>query len=123
MKRVLIASGDPGLKGLLLPMLEGAGYEVVVAPSVVEAARSLEEDPAVLIVVDRDQPDGQSAFVFLRQLGASGSQVPVVLVCGGASPEDLLAGYRLGAAEVVRKPTRAGVIRALLTRLLPRAEP
>ncbi len=117
-ERVLIMSADAKLKGVLVPMLESAGVEPVPVPSVAEGAKRLEEDFA-LMVLDRDQPEGQSAFVFLRQLGSLGKAVPVLLVCGTASPEDLVAGFRLGAAEVIRKPVRQGVIGAALTRLLP----
>jgi DNA-binding response OmpR family regulator len=118
-ERVLIVSGDSKLKGVLVPMLESAQVEPVPVPSVAEAARRLDDGELKLIVLDREQPEGQSAFVFLRQLGSGGSTVPVLLVCGTASPEDLVAGFRLGAAEVIRKPVRAGVIGAALTRLLP----
>ncbi len=117
-ERVLIVTGDAKVKGVLVPMLESAQVEPVVAPSVAEAAKKIDAD-LKLIVLDREQPEGQSAFVFLRQLGSEGSTVPVLLLCGTASPEDLLAGFRLGAAEVVRKPVRPGVIGAALTRLLP----
>ena len=116
--RVVIASSDPGLKGLLGPLLEAAGYQPVFAASVEEAAKQLGESPPELIVLDRDQPQGQSALVFLRRLLADGMQAPIVIASAGASVEDLLAGFRLGAVEVIRKPPRPGVVKAVLSRVL-----
>lgn len=121
--QVLIVSADAKLKGLVTPLLEGLGFEPKAFATIVEAAKAFAAGitPA-LIILDRDQPQGQSAYVFLRQLKADGVQTPVVVVASGASAEDLLAGFRLGAVEVLRKPTRAGVIRAMLTRVMPPAD-
>lgn len=120
--RVLIATADPRLKGLLVPLLEGAGFEPVVAPSLVDAVKKLEEGAPTLIVLDKEQPQGQSAFVFLRTMAAKGDETPVVFAVSGTSPEDLLACFRLGAAEVIRKPARAGAVKAVLSRVLKAQE-
>lgn len=121
-ERALVITGDPAVKALLVPVLEGLGLEPSLSASVTLAASSLDEGSFSLIVLDREQPEGQSAFVFLRQLKSQGVEAPVLLISTNASPEDLLAGFRLGAAEVVRKPVRAGLIGAALSRLLPATE-
>ncbi len=122
-ERALIVTGDPALKGLLVPIFEGVGLEPVVVASVALAAEHAGAGGFALLVLDREQPEGQSAFVFLRRIKSQDPSPPVLMVCGNAAPDDLVAAFRLGAGEVLRKPLRAGMVGAALTRILPSVAP
>lgn len=73
-----------------------------------------------LIVLDIMLPDG-SGLDFIAQLRRY-SRVPVLLLTGLTTPEDVVRGLRLGGDDYLAKPYDFGVLLARVEALLRRAE-
>lgn len=118
---LLVVEDDPQLMGMLQIVLEGAGFDVVLAGDGRQAldtlARAQREDvPVDLVMMDLNMPvmDGREC---LRQLGHRGHRVPVLLLSG--DPLDELEDDLLGrVAGLVQKPvglrTLLGQVRRIL---------
>lgn len=101
-------------------MLTRRGYGIVTAPTLGEARKALEAQMPDLIVLDIMLPDG-SGLDFIAQLRRH-SRVPVLLLTGLATPEDVVRGLRLGGDDYLAKPYDFGVLLARVEALLRRAE-
>ncbi|MBI4798223.1 MAG: response regulator [Desulfarculus sp.] len=118
---LLVVEDDPQLMGMLQIVLEGAGFDVVLAGDGRQALDTLaraqrEEVPVDLVMMDLNMPvmDGREC---LRQLGHQGLRVPVLLLSG--DPLDDLEEDLLGrVAGLLHKPvglrTLLGQVRRIL---------
>ena len=122
-RRVVAVSSDPILLDLVRETLAELALGFVEVPSCAELEAPLCAPSTAFLLLDSEQAKGISAFVCLRSLRASGRSVPVLGVVASGGVEDLVAMFRLGANDVLRKPIRASELRAVLERLLPRAAP
>jgi DNA-binding response OmpR family regulator len=71
-KRVLVVDDEPQLGAMLAEFLGREGYDVDIAPSVVEAQRRLAAQTYDLVIVDWKLPDGDgiSIAAWASELGA-----------------------------------------------------
>ena len=102
---VLVIEDDPANRALLAALLERAGYRAVTAndgPSGLEAA--LETAPDV-VLLDVGLP-GMDGLEICRRLRADPRTVtmPVVLLTGRTSVDDVVAGLDAGADDFLAKP-------------------
>jgi putative two-component system response regulator len=103
--RILVVEDDAANRALLKALLTRAGYQpltVVDGPSALDAAVAEAPD---LILLDIGLP-GMSGLEICRALRTDVRTValPIILVTGQTSLEDVVAGLDAGADDFVRKP-------------------
>jgi two-component system phosphate regulon response regulator PhoB len=100
--RILVVDDDPQLRSLLLLVLEGEGYQVILAPDAPSAVREIEGGTADLVVLDVSlgADDGRMVLARIRDLG----DLPVILISGKGDTADRVLGLRLGADDFLSKP-------------------
>jgi putative two-component system response regulator len=102
---VLVVEDDPSNRALLTALLERAGYRAVTAndgPSGLAAALEIAPD---LLLLDVGLP-GMDGLEMCRRLRADPRTVtlPVVLLTGRTSVDDVVAGLDAGADDFLAKP-------------------
>lgn len=100
-------------------MLRRRGYEVVTALTIAAARNAMEGQLPDLLVLDIMLPDG-SGLDFMRELRQN-SRVPVLLLTGLTTPEDIVRGLNAGGDDYLAKPYDFGVLMARVEALLRRA--
>jgi DNA-binding response OmpR family regulator len=102
MSRVLVVDDESDIRGLMLELLQRAGYDVVEAPDGNEALRRFYADHPDLVILDVQMPgvDGWSVLERIREL----SDVPVIMLTARAEELDKVRGLRAGADDYVTKP-------------------
>lgn len=101
-------------------MLTRRGYGVVTALTLLEARKALEVRMPDLIVLDIMLPDG-SGLDFMSGLRRH-SKLPILLLTGLTTPEDVVRGLTAGGDDYLAKPYDFGVFLARVEALLRRAE-
>lgn len=118
--RILVADDDPVAARFVASLLEGSGYEVLIAEDgehAVELAVTRHPD---LIVSDVVMPyrDGFDVVTTVRR-NRTLARVPVLIVSMRDREEDIVRGLELGADDYVVKPFNA---RELLARVRKQLE-
>jgi CheY-like chemotaxis protein len=85
--RILVADGDAGFIGSVVPVLESAGYDVEVATTGAEALEKMISSDVDCLVLDLRLPVLSGAELYARLIKA-GRQVPTVLVTGDDGDQD-----------------------------------
>ncbi len=125
MSRVLVVDDDHTVREVVVSYLRAAGHQVTEAADGSSALRSMQEDPADLVVLDLMLPgiDGLEVCRRLRET----SDVPVIMLTALGSETDRVVGLERGADDYVTKPfsPRELVLRvdSVLRRSVERAEP
>src|SRR3954471_19083991 len=76
--RVLVVDDDPGLRSLLVSVLEAAGLDVVEANDGGRAVAAVDEERPELVILDVDLP-GLSGYEVCHQLRALGAESIMLL--------------------------------------------
>lgn len=102
--RVLLAEDTLTTRALERSILEGAGYDVIVAADGAEALELLRNHPVDVVVSDVDMPR-MSGIELCRAIRSSIglSDVPVILVTSLASADDRRRGLEAGASAYLVK--------------------
>jgi len=100
-------------------MLKRRGYDVAAALTLAEARQRLAERTPDAIILDIMLPDG-SGLDFMRDLRRE-SAVPILLLTGLTTPEDVVRGLSSGGDDYLAKPYDFGVLLARIEALLRRA--
>ena len=112
---VLVLDDDPVFLGSLEEELTAAGFSPVRATTVAEAEslvlRGSTRFEALLLDVGLPDGDGRDLCARLR---ASGLRIPVIMLTGSDSEQDVVRGLEAGAHDYVAKPSSAGVLIARL---------
>ncbi len=102
---ILVVDDEPGVRAVTRRVLERAGFDVVVAGDVEEAATALEQEgPFDLVLTDLSLPDGDGKGV-ADLAGARLPAVPVLIMSGyseRSEQEELL--QRSGITDYLSKP-------------------
>ena len=103
-KRLVVADDSVTTRTLMKSILEGAGYEVLVAADGAEAWRMVQDKGADLVVTDVEMPrmDGFELTEAIRG-SALFREVPVILVTALESEADKTRGLRVGASAYLLK--------------------
>lgn len=82
MKKILVIDDEELARHMLKAILEGGGYEVVVAKDGESGLQLFKNDPADLVITDMVMPvkDGLKTILELREIDEF---VPVVAISGG----------------------------------------
>jgi CheY-like chemotaxis protein len=111
--RVLVVEDDPEVVYILSGLLTAHGYEVCHAPHSMAAFHMLvtpQEALPHVVVLDIGLPGvrGVAVLEFIRI--TLGSDLPVVVLTGVATPEEEERLKELGVSAFLRKPTSASII-------------
>ncbi|HQC35548.1 MAG TPA: response regulator transcription factor [Bacillota bacterium] len=99
--------------------LSRKGYDIMAASSLAEARKLMAKRRPDAIVLDIMLPDG-SGLDFIGEIGPD-SKVPVLLLTGLATSEDVIRGLEAGGDDYLTKPYDFGVLTARIEALLRRA--
>jgi diguanylate cyclase (GGDEF)-like protein/PAS domain S-box-containing protein len=104
---ILIVDDAPANLGVLRTMMSKQGYQTFVANSgerALSIARRVKPD---LILLDVVMP-GIDGFETCRQLKQhpGTERIPVIFMSARSEPEDIVAGFDIGAADYIGKPLR-----------------
>jgi two-component system KDP operon response regulator KdpE len=117
-EKILIIDDDRALTEMLAQKLEPRGFEVLSAERGLDGLKMAYENHPDMVILDVMMPDmdGWETCRRLREL----SDVPILMLTGKVSEEDVVRGFLLGADDYVRKPFNLkeleGRIRAILKR-------
>jgi DNA-binding response OmpR family regulator len=100
--RILVVDDDDDIRGLLLTLLERAGYEVSDASDGREGLRELYAGSPDLVILDVAMPglDGWATLERIREV----SDVPVLMLTARDAELERVRGLRGGADDYVVKP-------------------
>ncbi len=103
MIHVLVVDDERGVREMLRDILADEGYAVTLADSGEGAMAALSRDIYDVALLDVWLP-GLDGIETLRQLRASGHELPVVVISGHATAELAARAVREGAADFLEKP-------------------
>jgi CheY-like chemotaxis protein len=110
---ILIADDDLAVRASLCALLEGAGYDTLVASTGKEAIAQLDRHPDV-VLTDVNMPDATGLEV-IKAVRSTGRDVPIIAMSGwqplGYSPLGL--AQKLGADKVMDKSDMTDLLPAL----------
>lgn len=119
MTKILLIEDDPGVRTVILKMLDAEGFDVISTTNGqrgIELARELEPD---LIISDIMMPecDGYEVLTQLRQASETAA-IPFIFLSAKSDKTDFRQGMELGADDYLTKPfTRAELLGAISARL------
>ncbi|MBE7211503.1 MAG: response regulator transcription factor [Gluconacetobacter diazotrophicus] len=117
--RILVVEDDPGMRMLILRVLQGDGFTVRGVQDGHEMWQALEGAPFDLVILDVMLP-GANGLDLCRALRAR-SQVPVIMVSARGEELDRVLGLELGADDYVPKPFGQKELLARVRAVLRRA--
>jgi DNA-binding response OmpR family regulator len=124
---LLLLEDDPVVRTFLADNLTADGYEVLLADTIADAQRLLEQAQPDLAVIDIGLPDGSGLDLLRALRGADGvvsradPTLPVVVLSGCAGELDRMRGFERGADDYVTKPFAYAELRLRIAALLRRA--
>jgi nitrogen-specific signal transduction histidine kinase/CheY-like chemotaxis protein len=118
---VLVVEDDDEVRQVTAHALETGGYHPVLAANAAEALRHLERQDVDVLVSDVVMPGGMSGVELARAARRLRHDLPVLLITGYASAQDL--GAADDGVELLRKPFIPTHLCARLAALIARAAP
>jgi len=112
-KTILIIDDDDLLRNSIAKGLRNDGFNVIGAESAEEGADILQRIRPDTIVLDR-MMRGMDGLTFLKNLRASGDNMPVLMLTALSGPENAIDGLTGGANDYLAKPFQ---LRELILRL------
>ncbi|MFO1003360.1 MAG: response regulator transcription factor [Planctomycetaceae bacterium] len=119
MSRVLVVEDQPNLLRSIVSATTEAGFVVVGASTLSDAAEHF-RDPPDLVILDIMLPDG-SGLEWLKRLRDAANDVPILLLTARDSIEDRVRGLDGGADDYLVKPFSIDELLARMRALLRRA--
>jgi putative two-component system response regulator len=119
--RILVIDHEAVVRGLMSEILREAGYSVQTAATTGEAADHLANDEIDLVVSDIVMPD-LSGLELLEAVRFHRPSLPVVLVTGAVTYENLSEALTQGADGLVSKPFTHAALRDAVATALERAD-
>jgi signal transduction histidine kinase/CheY-like chemotaxis protein len=102
-ERLLVAEDDELVRGVLLRILKGAGYEVTGVDSGDAACRAAARDEFDLVILDMVMP-GMPCREVIHRLRALRSELPILLSSGYAAGENVATLVKEEGLELLSKP-------------------
>jgi two-component system NtrC family response regulator len=119
---ILIVDDDRALRRALATSLGDLGHEAAEASDGAAALAWLSRHHADAVLLDLRMP-GMDGMDVLRRIRANPNPPPVAVLTAVPTSDNTIEAMRLGAADHLTKPIGRDGIQALLTRMLPGAEP
>jgi DNA-binding NtrC family response regulator len=103
--KVLVVDDMPANLNVLSEALEGAGYEILAAPSGEVALKIVERTLPDLILLDITMP-GLNGYEVCRRLKQSEATqgIPVIFITAHEEMKHVLEGFRVGGVDYISKP-------------------
>jgi len=111
---ILIVEDDVALRETLAAHLAvGGGFTAVGAATLEEATANLaaEDKRFDTVILDVGLPDG-NGFDFCVKLRQLGHNMPIIMLTGWDTEEDVVRGLQAGASDYIAKPFRSGELLA-----------
>ena len=120
-QKILVVDDDQAVRNLLIRILEGAGYDVVLASNGQEALVKVSQSDISLILLDIIMPglDGFEVLDRIRQY----KYIPVIMLSGIREDTAKIDTLTLGADDYITKPFSAEELLARIQVKLRRSEP
>jgi DNA-binding response OmpR family regulator len=112
-KKILVVEDDENIRTGLIDVLESEGFEAEAAADGIIALKVFDRDDFDMVLLDLMMP-GKSGYDVARDIRASGSQVPIIMLTAKSEEIDKVLGLELGADDYVTKPFG---VRELLARV------
>ncbi|HLQ94521.1 MAG TPA: response regulator [Xanthobacteraceae bacterium] len=119
--RILVVEDDKRLGPEIVAVLRRAGYAVDLSSSGEEAAFLGETEPYDAIVLDLGLPD-RDGLTVLTQWRAKSVVTPVLVLTARDRFADLVAGFRSGADDYLKKPFQIDELVVRLAALIRRSQ-
>lgn len=102
---ILVVDDDEVMRNALKRILESEGYHIVMAEDAMELSKVLESTWLDLILLDVNLPwvNGIELCQLIKS-HPSLKSVPLILISGRKSPEDIESGLQAGADDFLSKP-------------------
>ena len=101
--KILIVDDEPAIRRFLRTSLTAQGYVILEADNAKDALAMLSRNRVDVLVLDLGLPDLDGLDV-LKQVRASGADVPVIVLSSRADEAGKVAAIDLGADDYVTKP-------------------
>jgi len=103
-KSILIADDDAAIRGTLVELLRGEGYDILEAKSGTEVLRIVPVEEPDLLLIDLRMPD-QDGIQILKRLSAQDIEVGnVILMTAFGTSSTTIEAMHLGAYDYITKP-------------------
>jgi DNA-binding response OmpR family regulator len=113
---ILIVEDDDALRQVLADQVASSGvYQSIEAATLGEAGRQLGAEDARFdsIILDVNMPDGDGRD-FCARIRKQGFTMPIIMLTGAVTEDDVISGLNAGANDYIAKPFR---VNELLARL------
>lgn len=112
MARILVADDAPDIRTLIETVLAGDGHDVVTAADGLEALHRYRDESFDVICSDLDMP-GLNGVELTRAVRADpADDVPILLVSGSGSPQDIKDAHEAGITAFLEKPFAISSLRS-----------
>jgi CheY-like chemotaxis protein len=121
MSTVLVVDDQPELRMLFQRVLENQGYKVVSAENGVEGLRVIEQCDPQLVLLDMAMPR-MDGLTFLQTIRGQEKwrKLPVIMLSGLMSPEQVAAARELGVADrLIKAEFSMKELRARVAKFVP----
>jgi DNA-binding response OmpR family regulator len=115
-RRILVIEDNKALREALTETLSSEHrYGIIEAATLAEADRAMDDEDGRpdAIVLDIGLPDGDGCD-YCAKLRHAGFTMPIIILTGAVSEDDVVRGLSAGANDYVAKPFRAGELAARL---------
>lgn len=119
--RVLVVEDDERLGPEIVGLLRKAEYAVDLAATGEEAGYLAQTEPYDAVVLDLGLPD-RDGLSILTELRAKGVLTPILVLTARDRFADLVAGFRAGADEYLKKPFQNDELMVRLAALIRRSQ-
>ncbi len=101
---ILVADDDPEIRGMVMIVLEKAGFKALQAENGLAAIQMIQQQPIDLVLMDVMMPvlDGIQSCRRIRQF----SDIPIIFLTVQAEEEVLAEAFSAGAHDYIYKPFR-----------------
>ena len=103
MKLVLLVDGDPEFSRNAKTLLSEKGMQVVTASSKSEGQTAFDTHSPACVLLDIFLPDG-SGVDLIRPMRTANSSVPIIIVSGHGSVDEVVRAMKEGASDYIKKP-------------------
>jgi len=115
--RILVVDDEPIVAGLIADGLRDEGYEeIVIANSGPEGLQDIERDPPDVVFLDITMP-GMDGIEVLRRIRERWADLPVIILSGWGTEQQIEAARKLGVTDVLQKPAPLKNLSQTLARL------
>ena len=102
-RRVLVVDDEPAIRGVIVEMLRGSGFQTFTATDGRDARQRLQENPIDLIITDLAM-EGEEGIELIRALRKENSEIKIIAMSGTFGTDILTIARALGADATLAKP-------------------